>query len=343
VGLAAALIFAVRADPLQAAAWLGAAFVLGVAAAASAAAARAPANQSTAAALDKELQLEDRVATALQFLAHGDAVAGLIVRDAAARISGIVPVHVFPLDLRSGRRLLVLPAAAALLAALVAIVPEAGRQALAARLAGRTLASGSARALSRAPDGEQREAAQTSLGTAPAAAASSKTDAVEAKAVQREGGESARASTDARDASLTDRLREPSSGHAAQTSATDSAVAATSRVGDEFRGGGDGAPTAERRTPHAAGQASRAGAGISGGTVAADAQRRDGGGVSGGEGSKGLAGAPQMLQSAGPLSSARYRAAWARAEASLSRNEIPAGLRNYLRAYFAAIRPTERE
>ncbi len=200
MGVGAAIVLAVRADGTQAAAWLIGALVLGIAAAAGAAAWLAPSQLSAASALDHELRLEDRVVAALQFISDDDPVAGLIVRDAADRVSGIVPARVFPLDLRISRRAAVFPAAAAALAIAMAIVPEAGRNAIVDRFGGDALAAGPGRMISEGRSAEGRkEAPQAS-----SAAASDAANAAKSMAPSREGAEATPShATDAENSSTT--------------------------------------------------------------------------------------------------------------------------------------------
>ena len=345
--VAAAVIVVLRADRANAIAWLGGALVLGVAGAACAAAWRAPGQRSTAAALDNELQLEDRVATALQFLSHDDPVAGLIVRDATARVADIVPAQVFRLDVRVTRRVLLLPAAAAVLAVALALVPEARRGAAAARSGGVSIGTGAARLVSASRDGEKHESApQPSPLATSVAASGDKTDAVQRTSAEREGAESRPPSdTDAETAFLTEGSPEPSPEFARRPIATDRTPAEAGSGGEDSHGSGGGAATTERRVIDPGAPASRTGAGSIGGSGIApiDPQERNGGGIRGGVGSRDFVDGQQIRRAMEPPYAAHYRAAWARVQGSFGRNNVPPSLRTYLRDYFVAIRPSERE
>lgn len=343
MSLAAAIVFALRADRLQAAAWLGGAVVLGLAAAACAAAWLTPSTRSTAAELDKDLQLEDRVVTALQFLSDDDPVAGLIVRDAVDRVSGIVPANVFRLDLRVNRRAALLPAAAALVAAALSIAPEAGRRTLVARFGGEALA-GSGRLVGKQRDGDTRErTSETSSAVTSAAERRDKANAIERVAARGDDtSSSSPRATDAESASTVDRSPEESRS-AAEGIARGAAPAGAASAGQEPHRGGDGAPTDRSRIAYGGARGSRRGAGSSGVAAATDPQGPGGGGVRGGPGSEGFVDGTRTTGLPAHTHPAGYHAAWTRVQASLARNDVPASFRIYLRDYFVAIRPTERE
>jgi hypothetical protein len=340
VAVAAAIVVALRPEAVNTTAWLLGAFVAGIAVSASVAAWYAPTPRAVAAALDRELRLEDRVVTALQFLSNGDPISDLIVRDAVDRLAGIVPSQVFSLDLHVGRRAALVPIAAAALAAAIAVIPEARRDAFTARFGGEPLGAGATRPI--------RAGADVKPGNEPtpeaSVPASERVEAVNSVAARPEGTGSTRsASPDVESARAANRVVRASREDAADKAPSGRTPAGVAAAGENTAGAGAGRADDERGISLQSAQASGAAARSSGAAAEADMPTHGGGGVRGGSSARSLADASRSEATSEPSYPPRYGSAWARVQGSLGRNEVPASFRTYLRDYFVAIRPVERE
>jgi hypothetical protein len=323
------------------AAWSGA-LAAAVAAAWMVALVRTPSLAATAATLDRELRLHDGCVTALQFSASSDAMSSLVVQDALARLHGVPPARL-PLRVR--------PAPYWLMTALAAVAALAS---VAGTMAEREAMAGDAR---EAPAGA--DAATGLRGGDSRRAADDRAAAAATDAVARESRPDHREVAAARPARTLRDLQTRSS-RATERTAKDvpSESADGAGVTDDAPDAGSGGPRtgdAARAPAVSPDRGERNGATNGGDRAAltngdfAGAGRGGGGRGSARPGPGGVAGGA-VLSSAARTSvvdaeapdladRASYRAAYARAEAALAREPVPAPLRDYVREYFRAIRP----
>jgi hypothetical protein len=265
-------------------------------------AARTPSQRATAAEIDRQLHLHDRVVTAVQCAASDDAFSQLVVRDAVRRMAPVKTSEAFPLRVPRA-------AAAAPLAIVLLIL------ALAALPTPRGFASGGGRFTTR------------SAGTASTAAAGARQPgsvvtqvSVPADASQSSAGRPApRPAASARneasaEAQPRDEAHAPGAsagtpGITQVTGAASAAAATSPGTRADGRGAAGPGPTSS--------ESLRAG-GVSGGERARDAS------------------AP--VQQGRPYAAA-YRAGLADAETAIVQERIPAERRAYVREYFRAIKP----
>lgn len=279
----------------------------------AAASAFGPSERAVAVAVDRALTLEDRVVTGVQHLADTDVVSRLVVADAERRLHGVMPAAVFPFSVPKRFGPL----------AVIAIVTS---------LAGVAMLAGSDEA-----DGQRRSAPQSGGEAAPAAGRSEADPAGAARtgsptgnvAVRRTGAASSTApATGAEAASPTaiasGQERSASPATPVQRDRRSTASTASGR-GLRTRGGSDAT----------SGNRNLLSGGLSGSSRPNASETVRGEGAPGGERARGSGGRDRRqtrARSTIPLDKANTR------ESAMERDNVPAGLRAYVRDYFALIR-----
>lgn len=323
----------------------GLSLAVALGAAASAALLRAPTLAATAATVDRRQGLECRATTALQFVQERDAVAALVVSDAAERLRGCLPAQVFPLEV---------PGRAAGMAAAVALASvflgvSGPRESLPISV------SGAARGGSAGPS-QARSPGATFVVSPPQDSTAS--DAPSPGLAMEPGGERPDAATPAIDRAATGVTESgvPSPVDPTETaqSRDASAVRAASvPAGDSSQGGDTALPATlspatagalHTRALHArAGQA--AGLGAQGGGLGqgpAGGSADGSGGVKDGSLAGEADGAPVPPRLPIDAASARHRVDAPVEQAAIVLNRVPPALRHYVRDYFRAIRTPQR-
>lgn len=291
--------------------------------------ARAPTLSTVAADLDVRLALADRLSTAVRMLSRGDAVAGAIVKDAAARLSS--PAVTDALPYRAHPRAGLAWLAALACAVLWAAGPSSASRTTRAGDSGRTIASGAAVANPDAP---------VSRETAPSPDAPAVAPRVPEAAAPATAGADARR----RDAGASDDRPSGDSAAATRAAQTGTNPAPSEAPAPGRRGGRS--DSAESGRAGAGSEASTAGAGRSA-PAAATAARAGGapatGAVSNGAGGvrrgtlTAAEGADVRPTSGARVSAAMLAAARANAEAAIAHDDIPPRHRAYLRDYYRAV------
>lgn len=281
--------------------------------AAVAAAVRAPSLDRTAALLDRKGRLNDCAITAIQVREQRDAVARLVVRDAVARLAGLVPSRVFPLETppRIGAVVAILAGAPVLFVLVGTGLPRAGRTNDAFEPgatsigAGQTAAGARISPDRRAPNGSAFTRIAVPPGTEPASSSSSGSSpsATQSAGETKTGGQQPVVRPDLKDGG---------------TSEGDTAR----RADGAPSGGGFGAASGSGGLPT---------------TIAAR-----GGGVKGSALTYASPATPSVLPKSAS-STAGYRTAWPRAQTAVPLDRVPADHRAHVKNYFVAIRPQERE
>jgi hypothetical protein len=271
----------------------------------------APSAREATAEADARLGLDDRLVTAAQCLNEQDPVSRLVVFDAAARIDGVAPSHAIGFEApRHARRLVVVAAIACVVLAGAALSPRKGEDGLMLGPAqGRPLV----------------EAEAAAAGAAAARAGSRITPVLVPRAA-REGPQTPHP---AEEQGTKHPGEEQGTRHGPQPEAQGT------------RHAGAGFARAERRADAAAGD--RAGGRGAGSRAPAGSSGSEGrasrpGGQEGGSLVRAAA-PPTTRPPAGDRYRARHRAAATQAETAIAREHVPDGLREYVRAYFVAIRP----
>lgn len=280
--------------------------------AAIAAAVRAPSLGRTAALLDRKGRLEDRAITAIQVREQRDAVARLVVRDAVARLAGLVPSDVFPLEAppHMGAVVAILAAAPVLFILAGTGPPRDERTNDAFEPAATSIGTGHTAAGTRivpdrrAPNGSAFTRMTVPPGTKPASRSSSGT----LPSATQPGSET---TTDGQQPVV---RPDPKGGGTSQGVAAPRADGAPSGGGLGAASGSGGLPTA----------IAASGGGVKGSALT-DVSPAPSSGL------------PKNASTAG------YRTAWSRAQAAIPRDRVPADHRAHVKNYFVAIRPQERE
>ena len=319
--------------------WVAAAAGIGLAGAALAAVLRAPTPRATGTAVDRRLELSDRVAAAVQFADATDPVARLVVDSASKRLALAEPAQVFPL--RAHPRAAVAWTATVCVLALAALsAPEGGDDPGAPAAGGLAAGAPSGRALAGRPSGRAGAGTVAAPAPDPSLVAGEPREPVDVATPDRsrvsEAPEvSGREPTDAGD------TRRPSDASSGSSRDTGSSPGAQGQ--DGARGGSSPLGAARGSRPlgaagPAAGDAGRGGAARQTGDAATS---REAGGVRGGAtGPARAAGTTRPAESG--LDEARAADIRRTAEAALLRDEVPPHLRAYVRDYFASIRSSER-
>jgi hypothetical protein len=301
-----------------------------------AAALRTPSLADTARLLDRHASLQNRAATALQFIENDDGMATLVVRDAARRMSGLDPAIVFPREYPARPRLLV---AAVTVSALV-FAASVSRVAWApqgqSRSAGAAVPGGPAKAAQGLPGRQAETPGATPPRGSTLAAVPQGTQAraddrstPQDPTVDREARADGRAGAPATSPSAN---QQGAGAGSPRRSATSTGGATAS---DRPGAGGSGAASPARDARAAAGAGDGAG---QGGGVPGRATRA-GGGIKGGALASAMPAVPSRRDTGRTQDYAlEYQAAWARAQAALAQDRVPPPLREYVRRYFAAIR-----
>jgi hypothetical protein len=287
-----------------------AASALAVIAAAIPSIVRAPSLRETAAAIDARVQLQDRTVTALQLDGRVDPIAQLVVRDAGARLAGLIPKRAFPLEAPPYFRP-VLGASGAITVAWLAIIAAPGSSWFIARDAANAAAGpGMGRSSRAVKSGANTQAAEDSSERAPSVAPGQASVRTEAK------------------------REETPVGH--ETTRNDADKQGRGSEGTQPTSAPSPAATPGRDTGRAAGSSDTG----RGATGFAHRMASAAGGVSGGD-SASIDGALNHAASA-PHDAAysdKYQVASARAEAAIAQERVPPRLRTYVRRYFVAIHP----
>jgi hypothetical protein len=310
IAIALSETIALVARPAPVVLWTVAAAAVGVALiiALGAAMMGAPSLRGTAAALDARLRLQDRMVTALQVATDDDPMATLVLRDVAVRIAGVSPSQTFPLEPPDHFRAIGVAAIAISTVFVVVSVTSPAWRVDHARQVGSPVTGGAQRTR-----GARSETPEPGANAAPAPS-----DPRPAGAPQ-----------------VAARATEPAVGRDLGRSPTGL------RAAGPRRGSEAASAPAGRETPGAAVPAGAAAAGR-GAAGASMELAQAAGGVKGESLRNAADAAADESRPASPLSpgyAARYRTASARAQAAIAQERVPAGLANYVKNYFIAIKP----
>lgn len=270
--------------------------------------ARAPSLRNVAARADEAFALEDRLVTALQHVKDDDILSRLVVRDAETRLASVSPDRVYPIQAPS--RMGAAIAASATVSLLGLLVVSSARPARVVEL--------------------QRNDTVTADDLAPAAATSAAGPSASTRArtaVASAAPASIRTSPAARPGSNAQAAPAPAGIEPLRPDETP--AGAMGQAGRRSVLAGTPGNDTARRTADEAGS----GAGLGTNSVSARA---------GGQGNT-LSTEPGRPSAAFFARTARdrrqYEAARGDAEAAMAREHVPPGLRDYVKAYFNAIRP----
>ena len=310
IAIALSETIALVARPAPVVLWTVVASAIGLAliVALGAAMVSAPSLRDTAAALDARLRLQDRMVTALQVATDDDPMATLVLRDVAVRIAGVSPSQTFPLEPPAHFRAIGAAAIAISTVFVVVSVTAPAWRIDRARQVGSPVTGGAQRSR-----GARSETQQPGANAAPAPSG------------PRPAGASQVAA----------RATEPAVGRDLGRSP------AGLRAAGPRRGSDAAAAPAGREAPGATVPAGAAAAGR-GAAGASTELAQAAGGVKGESLRNAADAAADESGPASPLSpayAARYRTASARAQAAIAQERVPAGLANYVKNYFIAIRP----
>ena len=299
-----------RVPPDQLAALSGTVGAIAVMAAAIPSLLRAPTMRAAAAAIDARLHLQDRTVTALQLVDEGDAMAQLVVRDAAVRLAQLSPAGAFPLEAPVHFRATIAATATATVVFLaIAGAPAASWLTPPSRSGGAAGAGGGRSGRTSKPVSDTRIVE----GVAPAASAAEQP----------------------REATPVDANREDTPVGRESVRNNDTA---RGRGGNDLRASELRAPAPGRDTGAAAGSGD-AGRGA---TAFAERAASAAGGVNGARGSNPRAASTRPAPTAPPdsgLYREEYRAASMRTQTAVAQERVPARLRAYVKRYFVAIHP----
>ena len=308
IALSETIALVARPAPLVLWTVVAAAIGLALIAALGAALASAPSLRDTAAALDARLRLQDRMVTALQVAADDDPMAMLVLRDVAFRIAGVSPSQTFPLEPPAHFRAIGVAAIVISTVFVVVSVTSPAWRIDRARQVGSPVTGGAQRSR-----GARAETQQPAPNAAPSSSAPRPIGAPQVARTRHRTGSGTRYRRD--------------TGRAKAAAPRRGSDAASSPAGREVPGA----------TVPAGGAAAGRGAGGASTELAQAA-----GGVKGESLRNAADAAADESLPASPLSpayAARYRTASARAQAAIAQERVPAGLANYVKNYFIAIRP----
>jgi hypothetical protein len=293
---------------------------------------RRPGLRQTAALVDGRCHLDNCLTTAVQFAGDADPVSHLVVEQALARLARLTPAEAFPYEWRVPARALTAGAIGAVLVIGVAGVKRFPNW------SGVPIIGGPSRAPATSDGGDApTRHANDSQGPTHAVTAGSAGIAVErlnpASALAQpltessaSGGRSSETSDPAQPAAAAEGTRSTSDREAVAATAAGPANTVNSRGADHNPSSGPSSSTGQRGGSGAgAGREVRSSSGAAGG-------------VSGGQVTGQRDAAARERQLADDYAS-RYRKAVGRAEEALVREQVPAELRDAVRAYFTAIRP----
>lgn len=270
--------------------------------------ARAPSLRNVAARADEAFALEDRLVTALQHVKDNDIMSRLVVRDAETRLASVSPGRVYPIQ--APRRMGAAIAVSATVSLLGLLVVSSARPARVVELRGTDNVTA---------DDPAPAAATSAAG--PSASTRART------AVASAAPASIRTSPAARPGSNAQAAPAPAGNEPPRPSGTP--AGATGQAGRRGLPAGTPGNDLARRTTDETGS----GAGLGSNSVSAKA---------GGQGDT-LPREPGGRSAAFSARTARdrrqYEAARGDAEAAMAREHVPPGLRDYVKAYFNAIRP----
>ena len=325
----AAAVTVTRSEDLSLRAW-AASLLLAILAAYLVAVIRTPSLAATAQVVDRELRLQDRAVSALQFSESTDSISRLVVAEGAARLEDL-PASRLPLTFPVTARWLAIGTSVLCAAVVLSRMNQQSTDAGAARTGPATAtASGGTRsprdgvATPDAPKGQ----ASVPPASSPGAAAIPPTRPASAAGTPSAGESSGRGQA-------------PASKPPADPSIESGSAPLTPESTSPNRAQAGGA----------AGGASRGDGGSKNGTAALTAGGRGAGTPGGREDLAGGAGGtiggrqavPLQPNDAGNRRTAAYDAAYNRAEAATAAERVPFALRSYVRAYFLSIRPASRQ
>lgn len=301
-----------------------------------AAAVRTPSLPDTARLLDRHALLQNRAATALQFVNHDDVMATLVVRDAARRVSDLDPGLVFPREYPARPHLLVAAITVSSLVFAASVSRVARSPQASSRSAGMAVpgAPTQARPGATGPPREETPGSTPARGTALSPLPQGTQPQGDGRGTPQDPDVDRAARTEGRVGSPATSPSASQQGAAAGGAARRSPSEGSATASDR-PGAGSGAAATARDARAAAGPGEGAG---QGGDVPGRSTR-GGGGIRGGA----LAG--PMPAAASRRDTGRtqgyaleYQAAWARAQTALAQDRVPPPLREYVRRYFDAIR-----
>lgn len=308
-----AMAFVARPAPPMLAILIATTIGIALAAALIAAMIGAPSLRDAAAALDARLRLQDRMVTALHVSKDDDAMARLVLRDAASRVADTSPSQTFPFEppARFGAIVAGTVSISVAFAIAGAAVSPAWRIER-ARGAGSAATGGAQQGRASRPGPQQ-----PGVRVAPSPSGPRPSSAPQVTASQ-----------------VTARGTEPAVGR--DLGRTPAGLKATASRG----GTHSASASADRDVP---GSTVAAGAPAAGRGAAAETQGpvHAAGGVKG-ESLRTAASAAEASVADSPLGpayAARHRTASARAQAAIAQERVPAGLATYVKNYFIAIRP----
>jgi hypothetical protein len=304
--------------------------------------------------------------TALQLMEDEDAVAQLVIRDASVRMAAVAPRDVFPFTLGIGWRMLFASGAFAFALLLVALWTGA-RTSRPSALHPGTVTNGLPRPVSGAPSDQSREGAIRIVedASAPITAGQARERLLEPTADKgpveklesspKGGPEGPPLRSEIRRPEIPPSTGVTGRGESNISGRPDTTGSASSPATDTpFRGttslAGSGDNTSAGLNSKTRPPSETAGGAPAGAPGSTGRDGRSGGSSGFGAGAGGIGRSPLRNTQAEigepPTSelsyAARYRTAWVRAQMALAQSRVPKDLRNYVRDYFAAIRPLER-
>lgn len=290
---------------------------------------RTPSLPDTARIVDRTLRLQDRAVSALQFSRTTDPIARIVVEDAASRLEA-VPLSRLPLSISMTARWL---GASALIVSMAIVGVREGPRPDATIRSGSGVATTDPGGRPQNPQPRYGETGATTAtnqgGGATVARSTPAGDAPQQLGASAQRGGPGTAEPSDRVAAEDPTDQNPT-GPVSSSSQPDPRVAAAGSAPSSAQGRASGSATLNGPASAASGP----------GAAAAGAARRAGGGVRDGAL---VASGSRPAQAAPPPSTDRrtaaYAEAYARAEAAVPPERVPADLRSYVRAYFLAIRP----
>lgn len=338
LGLVNVLVIARPDIGVDPAVWAGS-LVLAIVSAYGLAVLRTPSLSATARIVDRQLGLQDRATSALEFSPATDAISRLVIEDAAARLR-TVPVARLPLSVPVSARWLAASAVAASALILLWAPGSTSDSYFLSDSVSTTVARRTAAETAVRPEGSKAKplmpgTVSVGNGGRRTARVSAAIPDVPPPQANNAAGHSAGSNTGRSDSTT-------SKGEARASQQAPLALPPPSRSsaasGLSGRSAGDGRARGE------AGRGSSSMQTASGrGAGAAATKESAGGGVGGGALVSVKPGAAVSEPTTGHRQTADYALAYARAESAMPMEHVPPALRSYVRAYFLAIRPTARQ
>lgn len=289
---------------------------------------RRPTLRETAISIDARCQMDDCLAAAVQFGGDVDPVSRLIVEQGHTRLARVTPAEVFPYEWTLH------PMGVFAAAAIALLVLVASRSIGISHWSGVPFTAGGSIGMSESTSGTAersvRPHAHTAVGTATGAATS------QFQSTSNTPQESTPSNGQSRLARV-DREVQSSPSPGGGMSLPSARANADPANATDVAGASRANRSADSQTAAASASDTTGGSGPANGSVSKEAS-----GQAGGVGAGRTANRAESVQAPQKLPAnygARYREAAGRAEEALAREQVPAELRDTVRAYFTAIRP----